>query len=153
MTVAGVWIRIAAGCGVAAALAFAASPPAPARWLGWEPLAVGVAAGVGLFYALARIRPPVPPAVAAVLVVLAGAEEVSWRWFALGELATRAGPAAALIATSVGFGLAHPGARLLHTATGIVFGGVYLATGSLVAAWAAHAAYNLSVVAAARASP
>jgi ABC-2 type transport system ATP-binding protein len=53
--------------------------------------------------------------------------------------------------STVGFAAAHVGAQgrrgaLVHLVTGTVFGTVFLATGSLLAAISAHASYNLLVV-------
>jgi hypothetical protein len=56
-----------------------------------------------------------------------------------------AGPLAALVASSVAFGVVHRRLRLLHVATGAAFGGVYLLTGALAASLAAHWVYNTLV--------
>ena len=70
----------------------------------------------------------------------------------LGHLALVLGRAGALAASTALFGAAHVRrqrtAAVAHIATGSVFGVVYLATGRLVAAVAAHGAYNLLVGAA-----
>jgi membrane protease YdiL (CAAX protease family) len=128
-------------------------------------LPIGVATGAALFTALAgRSRfDPVRllvrrlarvPARTLVLVSLRGAaEEVAWRGFLLGALAAIATPAGALLATSLAFSLAHANAqgrqRLAHLAAGLTFGAVFLLTGQLAAAVAAHLVYNAFVVLAA----
>jgi membrane protease YdiL (CAAX protease family) len=153
MTATGLWLRLVGSALLAAGLVVAVSPALPPPAVAPGALALGVVAGLATFRAVARIPLPLPLPLAGVLVVAAGAEEVIWRWFALGELAQRTGPAVALTATSIAFGAVHPGRRLQHVCTGVAFGAVFLATGSLLAAWAAHAAYNLSVAAAARSVP
>src|SRR5579885_2786064 len=80
----------------------------------------------------------------------AGVEEVAWRGYVLALLVPPVGRAGALALSSGLFALAHGDVRgrrkLVHVATGGVFGGVYLATGRLEAAVLAHVAYNCSVV-------
>src|SRR5579884_232681 len=80
----------------------------------------------------------------------AGVEEVAWRGYVLALLVPPVGRAGALALSSGLFALAHGDVRgrrkLVHVATGGVFGGVYLATGRLEAAALAHVAYNCSVV-------
>jgi membrane protease YdiL (CAAX protease family) len=90
---------------------------------------------------------------AVLLTVLAACEEALWRWGALRTLAPAVGAGAALALTSLAFALAHVTQRGLrsvrvHVLTGSVFGGLYLASGSLVAPVAAHAGYNVLVAAA-----
>ncbi len=124
-------------------------------------LAAGPAIGVALFVLLARERPRLPPpplaVVAARATYLVGAaayEELLWRGLALALTALWIGPVAALVATSVGFGIRHrrPDERggLLHTATGLGFGTAFL-LGGIAAAILAHVSYNLLVDAAVRA--
>ena len=67
-----------------------------------------------------------------------------------GALATRSSRGApalravlALAGSTLGFALAHRARPGLHLATGVAFGGVYLATGALAACIAAHLTYNL----------
>jgi membrane protease YdiL (CAAX protease family) len=135
-----------------AGAALLADPARPAAsWAIADAVLLGAVAGGTLYRVLAGAPRLLTSAAAATLVVAAGAEEVLWRWLALGELAGRIGPLPALAATSAGFGLVHRGARVQHAATGLLFGGVYLGTGSLAGAWCAHATYNLSVAAAAAA--
>lgn len=117
----------------------------------------GCVAAAALFAVLARTRPVLPRrrAVAQGIALLPAAciEELVWRLGALGSARPLAGPIAALSLSSLGFALAHFGQAgtlsvRVHFVTGSVFGGVYLATGTLLAAVAAHATYNLLVAAA-----
>jgi membrane protease YdiL (CAAX protease family) len=135
---------------LAAVLALVLSPPAPNARL--EPVlaaAAGVAVGSLLFVAAARRRPALPSfrvprvgvAKQAVLGLCAANEEVIWRRVALGELLPTS-VIVALTVSSIGFGLAHRRSRILHVVTGLTFGTVYLATGSLVACVLAHWIYN-----------
>jgi membrane protease YdiL (CAAX protease family) len=106
-----------------------------------------------LYAALARRRPRVPAlglVLVLVLVLWAGAEEVLWRWFALAEAASRIGFALGLALTSAAFAAVHRNRSFGHAVAGGVFGLVFAATGTIVAAWAAHAAYNLLVAGSAR---
>lgn len=130
-------------------------------WLPAAPaVALGAGAGAALFRALAgpRVPPlrlgPLACRGGAVLALRAALEEVAWRGFLLGALAAFLGPVAALGATSIAFALAHGNAtgarRLVHVLTGGVFGGLYLTSGRLASAVAAHLVYNGLVVAASR---
>jgi len=81
-------------------------------------------------------------------------EELLARGFLFATLRERWGAPAALILTSVGFGLLHlgnPGANLQAVVqvslAGFWLGGILLATGSLYAAWMAHAAWNWTMAA------
>lgn len=76
-------------------------------------------------------------------------EELAFRGYLFAVLRESAGDAAALITTSVLFGLIHftnPGAEVrsitLVVLAGFFLGAVVLATGSLYAAWLAHLAWN-----------
>jgi membrane protease YdiL (CAAX protease family) len=124
-------------------------------------IAAGTAAGALLFVILARRIPPLVHAAVArtllaaspVVVVAAASEEVVWRYAVLGGLRALLGLSLALPLAAVAFALAHVGRappRVLwvHVLTGSTFAVVYVATGRLAAAIAAHAAYNLLVVAA-----
>lgn len=153
MTGSSLLLRLGAGWAAAVVLLLVAAPAAPATE--WSPpgaLAAGVLVGVGLFLVLGGLAPralAVPrPSTALVLLVAAGAEEVVWRWFALGELAQRADAGAALAVTTVAFALAHRNDCGRQLVTGAVLGGLYVGTGSLAAAWCAHGLYNLGVAAA-----
>lgn len=138
-------------------------PPVGAAVLGLPAapaVALGAVAGAGLFRVLAGPRVPAlrpAPLAGPRGVVLAGrasVEEVAWRGFLLGALVPPLGPLAALGVTSVAFALAHGAAggrlRLVHVLTGGVFGGLYLSSGRLASAVAAHVVYNGLVVAARR---
>ena len=136
----------------------------------------GLVAGLLLFGALGGRRPVPPTAVpparrrlvlakASFIALGAGAEEVVWRWFLIGSLAAAVGMPSALVLSAAAFALAHAGglqAKAVHLCIGLVLGALYAGTGSLIAAIAAHAAYNISVLlavegsrrsASARASP
>jgi ABC-2 type transport system ATP-binding protein len=126
-------------------------------------LAVSVVAGAvvagALFCLLARRLPTLRvasgrrPAVAiggGRLAVRAAGEEVIWRWWLLGSLVATIGAPAALGVSTACFALAHAGWQgrrgvAVHLVTGSSFGAVFLATGRLAAAVAAHAGYNLLV--------
>ncbi|HET7045812.1 MAG TPA: ATP-binding cassette domain-containing protein, partial [Gaiellaceae bacterium] len=121
-------------------------------------LTLAVCAALGLFALLARARPRVLPAGArwrlllqklVFLAALAASEEVIWRRLVVGTLVTATGAAPALAIGTVGFAGAHRwrGRRafLVHCTTGATFGGVFLVTGSLLAAIVCHAVYNALV--------
>src|SRR5205823_6221504 len=97
-----------------------------------------------------RRRPArLPSALAgAVLAALAGLEELFWRGLVLGALAVVAGSVGALTLSTALFGCLHR-RRGLHLLTGAAFGGVYLATGQLLAPILAHVSYNVLVCSAA----
>jgi membrane protease YdiL (CAAX protease family) len=91
---------------------------------------------------------------AAVLLPAALWEELLARGYLFATIRDRWGAPAALVLTSVGFGLLHlgnPGANLQAvlqvSLAGFWLGGVLLATGSLYAAWLAHAAWNWTIAA------
>ena len=126
-------------------------------------LSAALLAAFALFAGLARRpphlrlppRPRLPAALAkgVFLTVRAAVEEVIWRWFVLGLLVPVLGAGLALAVSAAGFALAHrrhQRARgvAVHLLTGVTFGAVFLATGSLAAAVGAHVAYNLLVLAA-----
>ncbi len=86
------------------------------------------------------------------VTLTAWAEETLWRGVLLGTLASRSAVFALALSTA-GFAASHVygqgwTALRTHALTGLTFGGLYVATGSLAAAIAAHAVYNLIVVAA-----
>jgi len=144
-----VLLRLVVAAAVAAALLVLVAPAHPASRLGFLGAApAGVAGGLLLYVAVARRRPYVPPlappalAACCVLVVAATSEEVVWRRVVLGEL-LRAGPLVAAAASTLGFALVHRARQGLHLGTGATFAGLYLATGALAAAIAAHWAYNV----------
>jgi membrane protease YdiL (CAAX protease family) len=143
-----VWARLACTTAIAVSLAVVLAPPRPPlRLPRVAATALGLAAGVALFAAAARRAPALPRRSAAgqlLLALCAANEELLWRRVLLGELLPL-GPVAALALSSAAFAAAHRRAPLLHAATGSAFGGVYLATGFLGAAVAAHWAYNTLV--------
>jgi membrane protease YdiL (CAAX protease family) len=154
------WARTAGELTLAATLAATASPssPGPARVALLPSLLLGATAGVGLVVLLARRLPPSPRIArarlrlvalkASVIALGSCAEEILWRWCAIGALAPAIGVLPAYAASTIGFALAHPGrhARRTHFLTGAFFGAVYLTTGRIVAAVAAHLAYNVTVL-------
>jgi membrane protease YdiL (CAAX protease family) len=139
------WTRLVGATAVAIALVVSLSPPGPPLRLPVVAAApAGLLAGAALSLAVRRgasaaSRPSL--AVLALLAVSAANEELIWRRVLAGEL-LRAGALAALAGSTVLFALAHRGRPGLHLATGGLFGGLYLATGALTAAVAAHWAYN-----------
>jgi ABC-2 type transport system ATP-binding protein len=156
------WLWFAASL-VAAAAVLAVVPIAPPRApVAWRlALPAGLLAGIGVFAVVAwrwlplRVPERARRALVAAKVVYVGAtsatEEVFWRWLMLGGLADMLGLAAAFVVSTLSFAFAHATrvrsqAFAIHVATGATFGGVYVATGSLAAAIAAHATYNLLVL-------
>jgi membrane protease YdiL (CAAX protease family) len=135
------------------AVAFARAPLADA---------LGVVTGAALGYLLyrglsLRDAPSRQPASAGAIAgfalayaAIAVAEEILWRGWAFDVLAASRGALVALIVTTAGFALAHgihqgfAGVRF-HLVTGLAFALTLLATSSLAAAAAAHAAYNLAL--------
>src|SRR5215471_17460788 len=117
----------------------------------------GPLCGAALFVALAggrvpRERPQARPRALAVrwlsLGLVAGLEELVWRGLILAGLTLALGSSKALLASSVGFAAWHASALgrrcVVHFATGLGFGGVFL-IGGLGAAVLAHATYNVLV--------
>lgn len=142
---------LAAGVAIGAMPHVSPRLPAAAAMLG------GLAAGVCLYRVLAGRWPPRQfrrrPSAGGAIVVAARAagEEVAWRGFLLGALAPALGTAGAIPLSSAVFACAHrvdrSRDRLVHLLTGSVFGLVYVSTGRLTAAVAAHVAYNALAVA------
>lgn len=145
--------------GAAALLVFVRVPLQP-RVAPAPGLLLALAGAIGLFVGLARRLPRIRArdqrwarlaACGAFFVLRSASEEVVWRWFLLGSLAPRIGTSSALAASTMGFALAHLRGQhrrgvAVHLVTGAVFGGVFVATGSIVAAIAAHATYNVLVL-------
>jgi ABC-2 type transport system ATP-binding protein len=146
-----------AAWGASGALAAGLAPPI-VPLLGLGPLAplLGVTAGMLVFAALARRRVPGTAFAAGrrrrlalrtvVLSVKSFQEEAIWRALVLGALVAPLGRGGALAASTTLFAAAHvtkQGRRAaVQLATGATFGVVYLSTGRLSAAVAAHATYN-----------
>jgi ABC-2 type transport system ATP-binding protein len=84
------------------------------------------------------------------LTLTSAAEEVLWRMLVLGGLTPAVGLVPALLASTIGFALAHGVRRrdvvAVHLLTGIVFGALYAGTGRIEAAILAHVLYNWLVV-------
>jgi membrane protease YdiL (CAAX protease family) len=142
-------VRLSLGLALALALLLLLAPPEPAGRIGpVAALAAGGLAGLGLYLAVSRQRPYVPPpapaalAACAVLAAAAASEEIVWRRVVLGELLA-IGPLAALAGSTLGFALVHRARQAVHLGTGAAFGGLYLATGALAASIAAHWSYNV----------
>jgi len=153
MSARSLWARIAFGV-AAAVVTFLAVPipaPAPERTGSLVAAALGTTLGIVLFAALAQVRPALPKRVdvtGAQLCFLVGwawVEEMLWRRLLLGGLAVIAGAALGLIVATALFALAHQEGRGTQVATGATFGAAYLTTGRLLAAFAAHAVYNILV--------
>lgn len=139
----------------------AARPALLRRGFAIGALAIGVP--VLALVAVGWLRPAAAPAgsslaaAARLLVVLAPAalwEELLVRGYAFTVIRGAAGAPAAVLVTSVAFGLLHlqnAGANLQTvgqvTFAGVWLAGVLLATGSLYSAWMAHLAWNWTMVA------
>jgi membrane protease YdiL (CAAX protease family) len=87
-------------------------------------------------------------------VVAGCGEEVAFRGFLLWYCAAAVGAPAGLLATSLLFGAAHSYQRgigmAFATLAGLVLGGFYLASGSLILAMWMHATWNVASFAAGR---
>ncbi|MHB8651390.1 MAG: ATP-binding cassette domain-containing protein [Gaiellaceae bacterium] len=116
-------------------------------------IVLGALVGAALLGALSRgrARPSRRRIGLGAALALGGAgEEVVWRGVVLARLAAPLGVVAALGLTTAGFAATHVPAfgirgGLVHCVTGGVFGGVFVLTGSLGSAIAAHATYNALV--------
>lgn len=151
--------RVLAATTVSAAV-IGAGVPAPETRLavGSWALSIGACTGLALFCLLARRRPRLPPlrrgrrgtlaAAVTYLTARSAYEELLWRGAILGLLlqALHAAPAIALSVAAWTLSHRHQGrTAFAHIATGSAFGGLYWATGALVAPIAAHTSYNLAV--------
>ena len=139
----------------------AARPALLGEWFGLAALAILLPSGVLLL--AGWLRPLDAPAGSSLLaalrllVVLAPAalwEELLFRGYPFAVLRRGWGEGGALVATSLAFGLLHlqnSGANLQAVGqvvfAGVWLGGVRLATGSLLAAWAAHLGWNWAMAA------
>ena len=152
----GVWIAVAIG---GALVAPNVRPLDPTVRPVSEAIALGCLAGGCVFLLLAQ-RPIAASALSAlprkrllarsaILTAKSAEEEAIWRGVVLGLLAPPLGPFGALASSSALFAGAHVwrlGRRAwAHLATGSAFGLVYLATGRIIAAMAAHSTYNVLV--------
>jgi membrane protease YdiL (CAAX protease family) len=109
------------------------------------------------YHVLAHNTAALPAAVFAMVVGAGFGEELTFRGYGferLGRLVGSGPPAKAaiLVATSVLFGVVHLQTQGIAGAeqaliNGLVFGGLYLATGTLWTAMAAHAAFDLAALA------
>lgn len=130
---------------VAAALVvFAGIAGPPPRLPEPAAAAVGLLVAGALCALLVRGRDS-PPRTLLVPALIAGvSEEVVWRWGVLAGLAPRIGWGAAFGLSTAGFAYRHTRGEGLfaYLLLGGAFGGVFLATGRLAAAIAAHAGYN-----------
>jgi membrane protease YdiL (CAAX protease family) len=118
--------------------------PPPARLAQLPAVALGLSTGSLLALALAR-GPTGRRLALLVPAVAAGlGEEAVWRWGVLAGSAPRFGWGGALALSAFGFAYRHTRSERLPTylLLGAAFGGVFLATGRLLAAVAAHSAYN-----------
>jgi len=162
MTARGLQQQVLLALLLATALATVGLPPAHGSTAPTAAaLGAGAAAGLLLFRVLAGRWPRPPLRVrawpvlcrAAAIGAKAAIEEIAWRGYVLALLVPFLTSLGAVALTSCLFSLAHGDvrgrARLVHLATGGVFGGVYLSTGSLAAAILAHAVYNGAIAAAA----
>ena len=130
---------------VAAALfAFAGIAGPPPRLPELAAAAVGLVVAVGLCALLMRGREPPPRSLLAPALVAGASEEIVWRWGVLAGLAPRIGWGPALGLSTAGFAYRHTRGEGLwaYLVLGGAFGGVFLATGRLAAAIAAHTGYN-----------
>ena len=151
-------------CGLVLMLLAPTAPPRPPVDVS-AAVPLGALLGAALFAVLARgmrrplrVRPPRALAAGFAVAVSGAGEEAVWRGFALARLASSLGVAGALAATTAAFAAMHfPVLRskgvVVHLGTGAVFGLLFVGTGSLACAAAAHAAYNLFAVCCRGAAP
>lgn len=130
--------------GAAALLAFGGISGPPGRLPEPAAVAVGLAVAIVLWSLLARGREAPSRSLLPPALIAAVAEEIVWRWGVLAGLAPRVGWGAALGLSAAGFAYRHTRGDGLfaYLVLGGAFGGVFLATGRLAAAIAAHAGYN-----------
>jgi ABC-2 type transport system ATP-binding protein len=127
--------------------------------LGLAAVPVGLLVGAALFAGLARspvrfgqLAPERAPAIVVRSAYLSGRsafEEVVWRGLLFASLLAAAGVGPALGLSTAAFALSHYRAQswrmVVHLATGAAFGGLFYVSGSLLAAVAAHATYNVLI--------
>lgn len=128
----------------AALVVFAGISGPPGRVPEPAAVAVGLGVAIALYALLARRREPRSRSLLLPGLVAAVSEEIVWRWGVLAGLAPRVGWGAALGLSALGFAYRHTrGDDLVaYLVLGGAFGGIFLATGRLAAAVAAHAGYN-----------
>ncbi len=155
----GLWLRLCL-IGSAAGASLLVDVPAPGgRTLHVAAaLPLGAITGASLFVALAAWQAKEtagrPTRIqVGFLVLWATVEEAVWRRLLVGALAGAAGLGTAALASTVAFAATHRRGRLAHLVTGGTFCGIYVATGRLAAAVAAHVAYNLLVAVGPRPGP
>ena len=130
---------------VAAALvAFAGIAGPPPRLPELAAAAIGLVVAVVLCALLARGRDSPRRSLLVPALIAGASEEIVWRWGVLAGLAPLVGWGAAFGLSTVGFAYRHTRGEGLvaYLLLGGAFGGVFLATGRLAAAIAAHAGYN-----------
>jgi Type II CAAX prenyl endopeptidase Rce1-like len=133
-------------------VAFADIAGPPPRLPELAAAAVGLAVAVVLWALLARGRDSPPRSLLVAALVAGASEEIVWRWGLLAGVAPRVGWAAAFGLSTAGFAYRHTRDERLYAyvVLGGAFGGVFLATGRLAAAIAAHAGYNALAILRAR---
>lgn len=143
-------IALQAGYAVAACLLLVCADITPPRQRigGLAAGALGLLLAVALWVALAR-GAEAPDRRLLVPALGAGAtEEIVWRWGVLAGVAPVIGWEAALALSTWGFALRHTRSDGLaaYLVLGASFGSVFILTGRLLAAIAAHAGYNALVL-------
>jgi ABC-2 type transport system ATP-binding protein len=139
---------------VFALMLLAVAPTRPPRAAVPAPVALplSVVAAAALFAVLAGRShgrfARASPFVLAAAIAVGASEEVIWRGFALARLVPAVGLGAALALSSAAFGATHyPTQRVrgvaVHLGTGLVFGGLFVLTGDLLAVAGSHAFYNV----------
>ncbi|HSX21385.1 MAG TPA: CPBP family intramembrane glutamic endopeptidase [Gaiellaceae bacterium] len=109
--------------------------------------AAGVAVAVALYLVFARSTARPPRRLALPAAVGAVNEEIVWRWGALAGTAPYISwPGAFALSTVVFAGTHTRTATFAYIIIGGAFAAVFLATGQLIAAIAAHGTYNLLVL-------
>jgi Type II CAAX prenyl endopeptidase Rce1-like len=132
----------------AALLAFAGIAGPPPRLPQPAAAAVGLAVAVVVWTMLARGRDSPPRSLLVPALIAGASEEIVWRWGVLAGLAPRIGWVAAFGLSTAAFAYRHTRDEGLfaYLILGGAFGGVFLATGRLAGAIAAHAGYNALAV-------
>jgi hypothetical protein len=109
--------------------------------------AAGVAVAIALYLAFARRTARPPRRLALPATVGAVSEEIVWRWGAFAGTAPFISWPGAFALSTIAFAGTHTRtATFAYMVIGGAFAAVFLATGQLVAAIAAHGTYNLLVL-------